>query len=151
MSAELRRQADLRLDEALGRASVRDPRDSYRERLRLLREQEPLAFEEARRYYEETLVPRVAGQDSDPVLEWFEYGRFLAESTSAGKNARIVVVDQSGRANDYTPPPPLDHLILHIPDDNRTPVLPLSTPRQLTPPQQATFDLLVLGSRRIGE
>lgn len=140
MGAELRERADARLDEALERAMLRDPRDAYRERLKLLRARDPIAFDEARRYYEEVLVPKVAAPDSDPVLEWFEYGRRLAELEGAG---RVVVIDQTGKASRFTPPLPRDELILYLPDDLRAPAIALSTPRHLSPAQEAAHTLLI--------
>ncbi len=144
----MRQRADARVDEALERAALLDPRDFYRERLRLLKERDPAAFTEARRYYEDVLLPRVAAADSDPVLEWFEYGRRLAELGGAG---RVVIIDASGRSTDYTPPLSLAQLLLHLPEDNGTPVLALNVPRNLSPAQQATYALLVERKLRITE
>lgn len=147
MAPDRRQRADARLDEALERASLRDPRDSYRERLKLLRERDQPAFAEARQYYEEVLVPRVAAPDSDPILEWFEYGRRLAE-LEGGRTGRVVVIDHTGRAADFSPPLPRDHLVIFLPEENRAPALPLSVPLQLSPAQQASYDLLILGNRK---
>jgi hypothetical protein len=148
MSAEQRRRADTRLDEALERAGLQDPRADYRERLRLLRDRDQDAFSEARRYYEEILVPRVAAPDSDPVLEWFEYGRKLVELEGDGRAANIFMVDPSGRSAPFNDPLPMDHLVLYLPEDTRPPVLPLNVPLELSPAQQASYDLLVLQARK---
>jgi hypothetical protein len=139
----IRQRADTRLDEALERGALRDPRDFYRDRLRLLKELDPAAFDEARRYYEEELIPRVAADDSDPVLEWIELGRKL------GGAGRVVMIGVDGLASDYATPGARDQLVLHLPDDTRTPVLALNVPRELSPARQATYDLLVERKLRI--
>lgn len=146
--SEVRQRADARLDEALEHAVLQDPRNGYRERLKLLRDRDQDAFAEARRYYEESLVPRVAAPDSDPVQEWFEYGRKLVALEGGEGAGKVVSIDPSGRSTPFTPPLPPDHLVLYIPDDTRTPVLPLNVPLRLSLAQQASYDLLVLEARK---
>jgi hypothetical protein len=146
--AEMRQRAEARLDEALERAALRDPRHFYRERLRLLKEQEPAAFAEARQYYEEVLLPRVAAADSDPVQEWFEYGGRLAK---LGGTGQIVTIDESGRSIAFTPPLHRDHLVLFLPEDASIPVLALNVPHHLSPAQEASYTLLVERKLRIAE
>lgn len=141
MDEATRARAEARYEEALARGALRDPREQFREWLRSLRERDAGAFEEALGYYEETLVPRVADPASDPVVEWIEYGRVLAERLDPG---RVVVVDASGRAHPYEPPPPRGALVLHIPEDARSPATILSLPQDPSPAQRATCDLLVL-------
>src|SRR5690606_19528330 len=89
----LRAIADQRFAHALARAGARDPRDFYRERLRALRERDEGAFHRALQYYERRLLPAVASPDSDPLAEWLEYGRILAELSAEG---RTVQVDRTG-------------------------------------------------------
>lgn len=148
---EIRQRADARLDEALAHAAQQDPRPFFREQLRLLKDSDPAAFEEALRYYEEVLLPRVAAPDSDPLLEWFEYGRKLVELEGAEHAGKVVMVDPSGRSTPFAAPLRLDHLVLYLPDDTRTPALPLNVPRRLSLEQQATFDLLVREARKDGK
>jgi hypothetical protein len=148
MDQTQRQRADARLDGALERAALRDPRPFFRDRLRLLKERDPAAFEEARRYAEEVLLPRVAAEGSDPVAEWFAYGERLSE---LGGHGRIVSVHPGGRARTLAPPPHPDHLVLHLPDDARTPALVLLAPRHLSPAQQATYDLLVEGKLALSD
>ncbi|HEX6938969.1 MAG TPA: hypothetical protein VF158_06115 [Longimicrobiales bacterium] len=138
----IRDRAAARLEAALESDAVHDPRAFYRDRLRWLKERSPSAFEEARRYYEEELLPRVAVEDSDPVREWFEYGCKLAELTAPG---RLMEIDGSGRARGFAPPLDRGMLVLHLPDDLREPALILNLPRRSTPAQRATCDLLVWG------
>ncbi len=137
-----RDRADARLEAALEREAVHDPREFYRERLRLLRERNPSAFEEARRYYEDVLLPRVAAADSEPVREWFEYGRRLAELTAPG---RLTEIDASGRARTFATPLDRELLVLHLPDEAGEPALVLNLPGRPSPAQRATCDLLVWG------
>lgn len=143
MDEALRARADARLEQALAAGPYQDPRALYRDHLRTLKGQDPAAFQRALRYFDEVLVPRVAGQEGDPLAEWLVYGRFLAELSGPG---RIVAVDQTGRARtgEHTADG-RNVLILHLPDDTHAPAFVLAFPRQPSPAQQATFDLLVTG------
>jgi hypothetical protein len=138
----LRAQADRRFEEALAAHGARDPREFYRDQLRGLRERSPQAFEQAVRYYESTLIPGVARAGSDPLAEWLEYGRVLAELSAPG---RPVQIDPSGAAAPYSPPVPPDQLVLHLPNASREPAQPIGLPALLSPAQRAAFDLLVRG------
>jgi hypothetical protein len=138
--AELRARADERFEEALRAAGARDPRDFYRDRLRVLKEQDPASFRRALGYFTETLIPTVAREDSDPLAEWLEYGRLLATLTVAG---RTVQIDASGRAVDYRRPVPVDSLVLHLPEASTLPALIVGIPPKLSPPQKAAHELLV--------
>ena len=135
--------ADQRFSRALAETGARDPRDFYRDRLRDLRARDETAFSRARDYYENRLLPAVAAEGSDPVTEWLEYGRFLAQLSADG---RTVQVDPTGRATAYAPPVPPHHLILHLPTSARERALVVGLPSRLSPAQRATFDLLVKGS-----
>ncbi|MBX6362604.1 MAG: hypothetical protein IRZ00_01940 [Gemmatimonadetes bacterium] len=143
MADSLRARADARLDQALAARRLTDPRDLFRDRLRRLRADDPAAFGRAIDYFEHTLLPRVAA-DAEPITEWIEYGRFLAELTGPG---RVLAVDPSGRARAYEPPPGADLLVLFFPDVQTDPVLPLARPRELSAAQQATWELLLPGHR----
>jgi hypothetical protein len=144
-NADPRAAADQRFAAALAEAGARDPRDYYRERLATLRGDNPDAFKKARTYFDETLIPEVAREGSDPLGAWLEYGRLLASLLSAGE---AVQVDRTGRSWPYRPPVPLDHLVLHLPQSSRDAVIPVGLPPQLSPAQRATYDLLVL--RKVG-
>jgi hypothetical protein len=136
----LRERADQRFARALQETGARDPRDFYRQRLRELRERDEGAFQRALDYYENRLVPAVAAEGSDPLVEWLEYGRLLAQLSLDG---RTVQVDPTGRAGPYAPPVPLEHLVLHLPTSTREAALPVGIPPELSPAQRATFELLV--------
>lgn len=141
MSEEaLKERADQRLLEALERAGRRDPRDHFRERLRALRDRDERAFRRALEHYERRLVPTVAREGSDPLAEWLEYSRLLAELTAPG---RTVEIDASGRARDLAPPVGDDRLVLHLPTAAREPAILVWSPTRLSAPQRATYDLLV--------
>jgi hypothetical protein len=142
---ELRSLADRRFEAALARAAARDPREFYRQQLRALREANPVAYREAVAYYECQLIPAVAADDSDPLREWLEYGRLLAQLALAG---RTVQIDPTGRAQDYAAPVPEDHLVLHLPHSPRGPVLVVGLPATLSAAQRATYQLLVSGLHR---
>lgn len=138
--SDLRARAEARYLEALERAGARDPREYYRDRLRELRARDAGAYQRALEHYERRLLPAVARGDSDPLAEWLEYGRLLAELTAGG---RTVQVDASGRAHPYAPPAPADALVLHLPTAAREPALLVGLPRRLSPAQRATYELLV--------
>lgn len=142
---EQRELADRRFEAAIAESGARDPREYYRDRLRLLREADSAAFREAVHYYESRLIPTVAEEDSDPLGEWLEYGRMLAALSTPGET---IQVDPSGRAGPYTRPIPGDHLVLHLPTSSREPVVPVGLPPELSPAQRATYTLLV--ERRTG-
>lgn len=136
----LRERAERRFQQARERAGAKDPRDFYRERLRELRERDESAYRRAVDYFERTLVPNVARDDSDPLHEWLEYGRLLAELTAPGETVRI---DPTGLSTPYAPPVAADDLVLHLPASTREPALPIGLPPRLSPAQRAAYDLLV--------
>jgi hypothetical protein len=140
MDEDARARADARLDEALARATIADPRDAYRARMKLLKDRDPAAFERAREHFQAAVVPRIADGGADPLAEWIEYGRFLAGLTGTG---RTVDIAPDGRASPYEPPPGPSSLVLHLPDDLSEPVLVLRRPRELAPPQHAACELLI--------
>ena len=144
MSDDLRARADARFERALQETGARDPRGFFRDQLRDLKAANPDAFRRALRYFEETLIPAVADEASDPVAEWLEYGRLLASLSIPG---RAVQIDAGGRARDYARPVPPDALVLHLPDNAAKPALVLGIPPKLTPHQRASYDLLVKQSQ----
>jgi hypothetical protein len=139
----LRERADARFERALAERGARDPREFYRGRLRELRARDAAAFQRALDYFENTLVPTVADEGSDPLAAWLEYGRVLAELSTPG---RTVQIDASGRAADFAPPVPTDHLVLHLPTSPRERALVVGIPPELSPAQRATYKLLVDGA-----
>lgn len=139
-----REEADRRFEEALRAAGARDPRDFYRSRLRELKEHSPDGYRRAVAYYEERLIPAVAAGESDPLAEWTEYGRVLAELSAPGETVQI---DATGRRLPYTPPAPPDHLVLHLPRATAERALVVGLPRELSPAQRATYALLVTGAQ----
>ncbi|HEX2090921.1 MAG TPA: hypothetical protein VHG28_00910 [Longimicrobiaceae bacterium] len=141
---DLREQADRRFEQALKERGARDPREFYRGRLRELRERGPAVFQRAVAYFEERLIPAVAAEGSDPLAEWLEYGRVLAELAAPGTTVQI---DPTGRSRPYAPPVPLDHLVLHLPASPGDRALVVGIPTELSPAQRATYDLLVRGAQ----
>jgi hypothetical protein len=136
---DLAARAEERFQEALQACGARDPRDFYRDRLRALKADDPHAYRQALQYYQETLIPAVAAEDSDPLAEWLEYGRVLVSLTAPG---RTVQIDPTGAAHEYARPVPPDALVLHLPDPTPA-ALPVGLPPTLSPPQRAAYDLLV--------
>ena len=140
MDEPTRRRAEARLERALEATGIRDPRELYRARLRALKQEDAAAFEQAVRYFDETLVPAVADESNDPIASWLEYGLLLAELSGPG---RTVEIDTPGRAVPQEGAAAPDRMLLRLPDGKRSPAFPISLPAEPTPPQQATYRLLV--------
>lgn len=138
---DLRARADARLDSALRQQPVRDPRPFLRAALKHLRQRDRDAFDRAIRYFEDELIPAVAA-DADPLDRWLEYGRLLARLSGPG---RTVEVDPTGRAMAARDEPGTDNLVLHLPDAAAAPAVVLRCPRETTPAQNASIELLILG------
>ncbi len=134
-------RADARLEAALQDADRQDPRRLYRPALKYLRSQRPEAFEDALRYFQEELIPAVAGQ-ADPLAAWLDYGRRLARALGDG---RLLEIDSTGRSHPVADPGDARGLVLYLPDDDGAPALVLRHPTSPSPAQQATFELLVEG------
>ena len=145
MSEEATAEADRRLEEALDSSGARDPREFYRDRLRELKSADAGAYSVAVAYYRDRLIPDVASGSVEPLVAWAEYGRMLAESVAPG---RTVSIDPTGLAHSYESPAPPDRLVLHVPQDQGARALLVSLPPELTPPQRATYDVLVSGKQR---
>jgi hypothetical protein len=137
MDTALRTRAEAALVKAAEGQGLADPRPSYRERLRSLRQARPEAFDQAVEHYEQTVLPALAAGEPLPV--WLEYGRYLAGLTTAGK---VITVDASGWARPWTRDAPAG-LALFIPEDNAADVMVLSQPMAPSPAQNATLILLV--------
>jgi len=143
---EQRARADEKLEAALAERALADPRPWLRDRLRLLRERSPDAFEAALAHYQGELLPAVAG-GADPVAAWIGYGRALGEWTAPG---RTVAVDPSGRSRAWEAPHRDDLLVLHLPEAAEAPALCILGPARPTPAQRAALELLVLGREAPG-
>jgi len=146
MTEDLTATADRRLEEALQSEGARDPREFYRDRLRELKSLDGDGYRNAVAYYRETLIPEVASGAVDPLAAWTEYGRRLAESLASG---RTVTIDATGRSHPYEPPPPRDHLILHLPEGAGGRAILVGLPPDPTPPQRAAYDVLVSGKQKL--
>ena len=134
-------EAERRTNEALASAGLADMRPAYRKLLVRLKRERPADFAEATRRYREDLEPSVAAGDVDPIMAWIEYGRWLAHRLTAG---RVLAIDETGRARPYEVGVrvPGAYLILHLPDDGRTPAILLASPSNPSEPQRLTTDLL---------
>lgn len=141
MTGEQKSRADARLEAALQGADHRDPRPYLRAVLRHLRERNAEAFSRATRYFQDELVPAVAGE-ADPLEAWAEYGERLARELGAG---RTVELDSTGRARPVDDARSARGLVLFIPDATDAPVLVLRYPRDPAPAQHAAYELLVEG------
>ena len=139
MSADIKDRAEARLERAVAGGGFADPRPALRERLRELKENRGEAFDEARRHYQQEVVPALAGE-GDALSAWIDYGVWLAARTAPG---RVLAVDGQGSAVPYAAPPAPGTLVLHVPDDQAAGVLVLAAPAAPSAAQRATLDLLV--------
>jgi hypothetical protein len=139
MDPQQRRDAEARLATAAERLGLDDPRPPYRERLRVLRERHPDAFDRAIAHYESAVLPALA-ETADPLAVWTAYGAFLGKLTSDGTPYRV---DASGRSRPFRPPVGPSELVLFVPDDQDADVLLMARPAAPTAAQEATIDLLV--------
>lgn len=121
---------------ALADGNYEDFREPYRERLRWLKETNAHAFTEALAHYGR-LVDNIA-KGNDPLREWLDYGKQLGELSGRGT---VYSVDESGLATEGASA--MGALLLHLPNDQNIPALPLAIPRSLSDHQRATLDLLV--------
>ena len=144
MSDDLRARADERFAQALEETGARDPREYLRGQMRALKAEDAGAYRRALAYFEETLTPAVAADGSDPIAEWLEFARVLAELATPG---RAVQIDPGGRARDYARPVPADALVLHLPARPSDPALVLGLPPTLSSHQRAAYELLVKQSQ----
>ena len=138
---DLKSRAKARLETALQDADRQDPRPLYRPALKYLRDRDPEGFRDALRYFEEELIPAVAGE-ADPLAEWLAYGRRLARALGDG---RLVELDSTGRARPVSDPAAARGLVLHVPDDSAAPAIALRYPADPSRAQKAAFELLIEG------
>jgi hypothetical protein len=136
-----RHHAEARLEAALAAAGLEDSRPALRARLKLLRQRDEQAFEEAVRRYEQEVLPALATSGA-PLDVWLEYARALGELSGSGD---FVAIDATGRASSWEPPYSPGTLVLHLPDDHTVPALPAAVPLEPTAAQQAASGLLVEG------
>ena len=130
-------RAEELTEKAIARAPITDFRPAYRERLRWLKDNQPQAFSIALGHYNDVLVPNIAN-GAEPISEWIEYGKRLAELSGKGK---VLRVDETGRADDFTAD--IGGLVLYVPDDTAIPALALAVPREPSDAQRATLELLI--------
>lgn len=139
--------ADQRLEAALEKTGARDPRAVCRERLRQLKGIDAAAFEQAVGHYRDRLIPSIIA-GGEPFTAWVEYGRTIARLTFEG---RTVAIDRTGLAREYATPADPEALVLHLPEGGRGRALLVAQPRDPSPAQQATRDLLVDGRSTMRE
>jgi len=146
MDKGLKKEADRRYEAALESSGARDPRDFYRKALRELRESNPVGYNRAVTHFQDVLVPSIASGESDPLRAWREYGRLIAEMTTAG---RTVAIDETGRSHPFRSDEAMDRLVLHLPDAKGGRAILISLPSAPSSAQRAAYDLLVAGKHRL--
>ena len=146
MTSDPQQVAETRFADALAATGARDPRDYYRDRLRELKRLNPEGYAEGVGYYQQTLIPSIAGGEADPLEAWRDYGLLIARLTAPG---RPVAVDQGGRSSPYEPPGKPDDMILHLPDATRQRPLLVTLPPKPSGAQMAAYDWLVGGRRAL--
>lgn len=129
---------ERRLTAALAERELEDPRPLYRELLKELRSQDPVAYEDAVERYREEVVP--AAEGDDPLAAWTTYGRWLAARVAPG---RAVSIDRSGRSREPGDGAPAAAcLLLHLPESTSRRAIALAIPSDPTEHQQQTRELL---------
>jgi len=146
MDKVLKKEADRRFEAALESSGARDPRDFYRKALRELREVNPGGYDRAVSHFQDVLVPSIASGESNPLWAWREYGRLIAEVTTAG---RTVAIDKTGASHPFHSEEPMDRLVLHLPDAKGGRAILVSLPPSPSSAQRATYDLMVAGKHRL--
>lgn len=146
MDTEPQERADAIFEQALERSGARDPREFYRDRLRELKATSPGAYDQAVRYYGDKLIPSILDGSADPIEAWRAYGCELAALTAPG---HAVEIDETGRSHAYQPPTPSGRMVVHVPDGKAWRALVVGLPGELSPAQQATYDLLVAGRQKL--
>lgn len=148
--SETATRAEHRLESVLRNTGAPDPRDLHRQHLRELRRADPEGYGDALAYYRGTLLPKVAADGSEPLVEWAAFGRLVAKLIRPGDAVRVagdglaepLALDDDGR------PVFSGELILHLPSGKGR-ALVISEPADPTPAQSATRALLVEGRREL--
>ena len=146
VKAEHRREAEARMDEALRKTGARDPREAYRGMLRVLKLASESDYDVVVDGFQTSVVRTIVEEGADPLSVWLEFGCGLAERMSPGRD---VVIDATGRATSFSPPPSWQDLILHLPSDRRSKGVVIGLPPEPTSAQQASVVLLVDGRVRL--
>ncbi|MXV95124.1 MAG: hypothetical protein F4Y07_12915 [Gemmatimonadetes bacterium] len=146
MSSDQSQAAEARFAEALAATGARDPRDYYREKLRELKLNSPEGYAEGVAYYQQTLIPSIAGGEADPLEAWRDYGLLIARLTVPG---RPVAIDAGGRSRPFQHPGDPGDMVLHMPDTSRARPVLVTLPAKPSEAQLATFDWLVAGRRAL--
>lgn len=124
---------------ALERLEIQDVRPLYRALLKRLKTEDPDAYADAVRRFEDEVQPAVEASD-DPLAEWIGYGRWLAEKLAPGRD---VAVDPTGRSEELGDgSPPEGALVLHLPESTRRRAMELALPAEPTEFQEEARELL---------
>ena len=146
MSSDQKQAAEARFAEALAATGARDPRDYYREKLRELKHNSPEGYAEGVAYYQQMLIPSIAGGEVDPLEAWRDYGLLIARLMAPG---RPVAIAPGGRSRPFQPPGDPGDMVLHMPENSRTRPILVTLPPKPSQAQLATFDWLVAGRREL--
>jgi len=135
-------EVQRRTEAALESAGLKDMRPAYRRLLVRLKQTDPEAFHEATRRYQEDLEPSIASGRAEPVSAWLDYGAWLAGRLARGQ---AMAIDASGLARPLQPGagPESGWLVLHLPEDTRSPAILLAWPADPSEAQRAAMELLV--------
>ncbi|HKK08355.1 MAG TPA: hypothetical protein VKA44_05665 [Gemmatimonadota bacterium] len=131
----------MTFEETLEARGLADPRPLYRTMLRELKQADASVYEEAVRRYEEELAPADESRGESALRAWLAYGSWLAGRLAPGGR---VTVDRVGRARELAGDEvPEGALLLHVPEKRNRRALALGIPRDPSPAQDATLELLV--------
>ena len=143
LEARHSKEAEHRLTQALLDTGARDPRESYREMLRELKLKSEADYQHAVTGFQESVLTAIIDRGAEPLSSWLQFGQELAERLYPGRD---VVIDETGRARAFAPPPSWRDLILHLPDEQRAKGMIVGLPPELTRAQRASVELLIQGS-----
>ena len=148
MDEERRGAAETRFTDALRKTGARDPRGAYRIMMRELKARDQAKYERTVREFQASVIEAIAEREADPLETWLEFGRKLANEIAPGQD---LVIDGTGRARSFEPPPSWSDLILHLPDEQRLRAVVVGSPPEPSPAQLACVRLLVEGNVRLPE
>lgn len=132
--------ASDRTEAALKSGGYADMRPVYRAILKHLKQKDAVLFDEATARYQETLVPALDDEATDPIAAWVEYGAWLARKLTTG---RLTHLDETGLATNGDATPAPGRVLLYLPDEQGESAIPLLQPAEPSAAQLATLKLLV--------
>jgi hypothetical protein len=131
--------SEARYRAVLDQYGVADVQPAYRLLLWRLKASHPSSYDAAVERYERELLPSLEAGEEDPLRLWLNYGMWIAEQLHRG---HLVAVDDTGLATPVDDEPPLDRLLLHVPEKSNERAIALVQPARPSEAQTETVQLL---------